>query len=119
MGLTVSEIAQLAAQAAIDKKAIDTVVLDIRGLSLIADYFVIASGNSETQVSAIAKEIKDKMHQNNVDIKGAEGLEQARWILIDTGDVVIHVFHKDERNFYNLERLWGDAPKVEIKETIE
>jgi len=116
MGLTIEEIAQLAAITANDKKAIDTMILEVGDLSVIADYFIICSGNSETQVSAIAKEIKDKMHEHNIDIKGTEGLDHARWILIDIGDVVVHIFHKDERSFYNLERLWGDAPKIEIKE---
>lgn len=116
MGLSVEEIAQLAANTVISKKAEDTIILEIGGLSVIADYFIICSGNSETQVSAIAKEVKDKMHENNIVIKGAEGLDKGRWVLIDTGDVVVHVFHKDERSFYNLEKLWGDAPKIEIKE---
>lgn len=118
MNLTISEIAQLAAKTADDKKAINTVILDIKELSLIADYFVICSGNSETQVQAIANEIKGKMNEENIDIKGMEGLRQARWILIDLGDVVVHVFHKEERNFYNIERLWGDAPRIDYKEIV-
>lgn len=119
MGLNAGDVAQLAALSAEDKKARDTIILDIRGLSVIADYFVICSGNSETQVQAIADEIKDKMHEINIEIKGVEGKEHARWILIDIGDVVVHIFHKDEREYYNLERLWGDAPRVEIKEITQ
>lgn len=119
MGLSITEIAQLAAETANDKKAKDTIILDIRGLSVIADYFVISTGNSETQVKAITKEIKDKINEANVEVKGIEGLSQARWVLIDLGDVVVHVFHKEDREFYNLERLWGDAPRLEIKEIIE
>ncbi len=118
MSLTINEIAQLTAKIADDKKAINTVILDIKELSLIADYFVICSGNSETQVQAIANEIKSKMNEKNIDIKGMEGLNQARWILIDLGDVVIHIFHKEERTFYNIERLWGDAPRVDYKEIV-
>ncbi|OEF99007.1 ribosome silencing factor [Vulcanibacillus modesticaldus] len=116
MGLSIKEIALLAAETASSKKAKDTVILDIKGLSLIADYFVICSGNSETQVQAITKEIKDKMAEAGIEIKGTEGLDQARWVLIDLGDVVVHVFHKEEREFYNLERLWGDAPRIEFEE---
>ncbi len=118
MSLTINEIAQLAAKTADEKKAINIMILDIKELSLIADYFVICSGNSETQVQAIANEIKDKMNENGVNIKGMEGLRQARWILIDLGDVVVHVFHKEERVFYNLERLWGDAPRIDYKEIV-
>jgi len=116
MSLSVKEIAQLAAETAENKKAWDTVILDIRGLSVIADYFVICTGNSETQVQAIAKEIKDKIQEATVEIKGIEGMNHARWVLLDLGDVVVHIFHKEEREFYNLERLWADAPRVELEE---
>lgn len=119
MELTIREIAQLAAETANDKKAKDTIILDIRGLSVIADYFVICSGNSETQVQAIASEIKDKMNEYGVEVKGTEGLDQARWVLLDLGDVVVHIFHKEERDFYRLERLWADAPRITVEETYE
>jgi len=115
MSLSVREIAELAARTASDKKAKDIMALDIRGLSVIADYFVICTGNSETQVQAVAHEIKEKMHEANVDVKGTEGVDQARWILIDLGDVIVHVFHKEDRDFYKLERLWKDAPTIEIE----
>ncbi|MBO8172926.1 MAG: ribosome silencing factor [Bacillaceae bacterium] len=111
--MTVEEIVRLATEAAEEKKAQDVVVLDIRGLSVIADYFVICHGNSETQVQSIATEIKKKMQDNGLDVD-LEGYNQARWVLIDIGDVVVHVFHRDERDFYNLERLWGDAQVVEM-----
>ncbi|MFV9510980.1 ribosome silencing factor [Tepidibacillus sp. LV47] len=113
---SILDIAKLAAKTALDKKAKDVMILEIKGLSLIADYFVICSGNSETQVQAIANEIKDKMEENQIEVKGWEGIEQSRWVLIDLGDVVVHVFHKDEREFYNLERLWRDAPVIEVDE---
>lgn len=112
--MSVQEIAQLAAHAAEDKKAGDVVILDIQGLSVIADYFVICHGNSETQVQAIATEIKKKMSEHHVNLIGMEGYDEARWVLVDIGDVVVHVFHRDEREFYNLERLWGDAKVVEL-----
>lgn len=111
--LTVEEIAQLAVKAAEEKKALDIVTLDIRGLSVIADYFVICHGNSETQVQSIASEIKKKMTEHGVKLD-VEGFQQARWVLIDLGDVVVHIFHRDEREFYNLERLWGDAKLVQL-----
>lgn len=106
------EIAQLVINAVEDKKADRVVCLDIQGLSVIADYFVICNGNSETQVQAIAKEVRDKLQEANIDVKGFEGFDSARWVLIDAGDVVVHVFHKEERDFYNIERVWGDAKVV-------
>ncbi|EGK12559.1 ribosome silencing factor [Kroppenstedtia eburnea] len=106
------EIAKLAAAAAEEKKAQHISILDIRGLSVIADYFVICHGNSQTQVQAIAESIKKKMEQAGSPPRSMEGLPEARWVLIDLGDVVVHVFHKDERDFYDLERLWGDAAQV-------
>lgn len=112
--MTVEEIAQLVAEAAEDKKAENVMILDIKGLSVIADYFVICHGNSETQVQAIASEIKKKMAEQEIAVNGVEGFDHARWVLIDIGDVVVHVFHRDEREFYNLERLWGDARVVKL-----
>lgn len=108
------EIAMLAAAAAEEKKAQDVTVLDIRDVSSFADYFVICHGGSRTQVEAIAKAIKKECEEKNIRIKGVQGLQEARWVLIDIGDVVVHVFHRDERDFYDLERLWGDAEPVRI-----
>lgn len=110
------EIALLAAKAAENKKAHHTVILDIQGLSIITDYFVICHGNSETQVQSIVTEVKDKLEENGVEYKGTEGFDNARWVLIDIGDVIMHVFHRDDREFYNIERLWGDAAEVRTAE---
>lgn len=91
-----------------DKKATDIEVLDISKKTSIADYFVIATGNSSSQVTAIADEVEDKMFQAGYDkLENKEGYQSARWILMDFNDVIVHVFHKDEREFYNLERLWS------------
>lgn len=106
------EIARSAARAADKKKAQNPVILDIRGLSVIADFFVIASGQSEKQVQAIAEEVKAQLQKNGVSVRGVEGYDQGRWVLIDARDVVIHVFHREDRDFYGLERLWGDAKQV-------
>lgn len=97
-------------KAADDKRAEDILVLNMQGISLIADYFVICHGNSDKQVQAIAREIKEKVDELNQPIKRMEGFEEARWVLVDLGDVVVHIFHYEERNYYKLERLWGDAP---------
>lgn len=99
------------------KKGIDIKVLDIRGMTSIADYFVIVSGNSSTQVSALADEIEDKMAKEGYELENTEGKNSSRWILLDFGDIIVHVFHKDEREYYNLERLWTkDEDEYELKE---
>lgn len=107
---------QLAYKAADDKHAEDIVVLNMQGISLLADYFMICHGNSDRQVQAIAREIQEKAQENGYEVKRMEGFDSARWILVDLGDVVAHIFHKDERVFYNLERLWGDAPQLDVPE---
>ncbi|TWI56372.1 ribosome silencing factor [Halalkalibacter nanhaiisediminis] len=113
--MTETPILSLAVKAMDDKKAENIVALNMKGVSLIADYFVICHGNSDKQVQAIAHEIKKVAQEEGYDIKRLEGFDQARWVLIDLGDVVVHVFHKDERIYYNLEKLWGDAPTVELE----
>lgn len=112
--MTVMEIAQKTAEIMEDKKAGNVLVLDIQGLSVIADYFVVCHGNSGTQVQALATELKKRMHENGVDVKGVEGFDDGRWVLVDLGDVVVHIFHKDEREYYNIERIWGDAGVVQV-----
>src|SRR5690625_2369778 len=108
------DVLQLAAKACDDKRAEDIIALDMDELSLVADYFLICHGNTERQVQAVARGIKDALDEQEVTIKRMEGLEQGRWVLVDIGDIVCHVFHKDERSYYNLERLWGDAGHVAL-----
>ncbi|UTR14348.1 ribosome silencing factor [Salipaludibacillus sp. LMS25] len=109
----------LAVKAVDDKKAHAITALDMRGVSLVADYFVICHGNSEVQVEAISREVKDRANIAGLDVKRLEGLEEARWVLIDLNDVIVHVFHKDERAYYNLEKLWGDAQTIELERIIQ
>ncbi|MGG5254982.1 ribosome silencing factor [Neobacillus sp. SM06] len=109
------QLLKLAVKAADDKRAEDIVALNMKGISLIADYFIICHGNSDKQVQAIAREMKEKVEESHFEVKRMEGFDEARWILIDMGDVVAHVFHRDERSYYNLERLWGDAPQEDIR----
>lgn len=113
MALTSEKLLNIAVEAADDKKAMNIVALDLQGVSLIADYFVICHGNSDTQVQSIATEIRKRAQEAGAIIKGIEGMNSARWVLMDLGDVVVHVFHRDEREFYNIERLWSDAKIVE------
>jgi ribosome-associated protein len=105
---------KMAVKAADDKRAEDILALNMKGISLIADYFVICHGNSDKQVQAIAREVREKAQENGFDVKRMEGFDEARWVLIDLGDVVVHVFHREERSYYNLERLWGDAPREDV-----
>jgi len=113
MSITPDKLTALVVNAADDKKAMNIVALNLQGISLIADYFVICHGNSETQVQAIATEVRKKAEEHGVRVRGVEGIETARWVLIDLGDVVVHVFHRDDREYYNIERLWSDAKVVE------
>lgn len=100
-----ASILKIAAEACDDKRAEDIIALNMQGISLVADYFLICHGNSDKQVQAIAREIKDQAEENGIDVKKMEGFDEARWVLIDLGDVVVHVFHKEERGYYNLEKL--------------
>lgn len=104
------ELMKLAAQACEDKRAEDIVVMDMKNVSLISDYFLVCHGSNERQVQSIARGIKEEAEENGIEVKRMEGFEHSRWILVDLNDVVCHIFHKDERDYYNLERLWGDAP---------
>lgn len=113
--MTVNEILTTVVHAAEDKKAQDLVVLNIQGLSVVADYFVICHGNSETQVQAIAKEIREKAFETGLEPKAMEGFDEARWVLLDLGDIVAHVFHREEREYYHLERLWADAEQIKVE----
>ncbi|MDT2814095.1 ribosome silencing factor [Vagococcus carniphilus] len=112
-------ILELVVKAADSKRAEDMVALNVKEVSLLADYFVVCHGNSDKQVLAIANEVISEAQKNQVEVKRVEGKESARWILIDLGDVVVHVFHSDEREFYNLEKLWSDAPLVNLTSMVD
>ncbi|PSL45053.1 ribosome-associated protein [Salsuginibacillus halophilus] len=109
------EILKLAVDAADDKKAKSITALNMQGVSLLADYFVICHGSSAKQVQAIAREIKDQAHLSDLNVQRMEGFDDAKWVLIDLDDVVVHVFNEDERYYYNLEKLWGDAKEMEVQ----
>ena len=111
--LTELEVAIRAAQAADEKKADQVVILDMRPLTVVTDYFVICSGQSMPQVRAIARGIQEAMEKDGVRLHRREGDDRSLWILLDFGGVVVHVFHHAEREYYDLERLWADAPRVE------
>lgn len=111
---------RLAVAAALDKKATDLDVLAVGELTSIADYFILASAGNERQAAAIADEITSKLkEQMGVRPLLVEGLTPGRWVLLDFGDFIIHIFTEDVRRFYGLERLWGDAPNVTAEFTGE
>ena len=99
-----------------NKKAADLIVLDLAGLTIIADYFVICSGESTTQVKAIAEFIEHECSAKGIKLLGIEGLDYSHWVLLDYGSVVVHVFEKETREYYGLEKLWMDAETLEIDE---
>jgi ribosome-associated protein len=106
--------ARRAARAALDKRAADLVVLDVRGISTVTDYFLLCSGKSTPHVESIAAAIRDALKTDGIRPLHAEGVAASGWILLDYGDVLAHVFLEDTRAYYALERLWGDAPTVEV-----
>jgi ribosome-associated protein len=103
-----------AARAALDKKAKDVLILDLNSLTTIAEYFVICSGESTTQIKAITELIKEKFDEAGIKPLGIEGLNYSHWVLMDYGDVIIHIFEEETRTFYELEKLWIDAGRVRI-----
>ncbi len=102
------------AQLVLDKKASDVLILDVRGKTSYADYMVIASGESDRQVSAMAEGVLSGLKQDGVTAVGSEGQETGNWVLLDFGDVVAHLFFSEVRGFYDLEGLWSDAPRERV-----
>lgn len=113
--LTSRQLAERIARLADDRRASDIKVLQIENLTVLADYFVVCTGNVNTHVRAIADEIEYKLKtEDNLFPLSIEGYEASNWILLDYGGVVVHVFLEDTRGFYSIERLWGDAPRIEV-----
>jgi ribosome-associated protein len=115
MTLAAAAKARLGARAALGRKAESLLVLDLQALSAIADYFVICNGNSTTQVRSIAEAIEQTLKAEGSRVLHREGLPESGWMLLDYGDVIVHVFLPETRDFYSLERLWGDAPELSIE----
>jgi len=106
------ELAHRIVNVASDKKASDIVLLRTAEITTMADYFVIASGRSETQVQALSKAIVDELRDEGIKPIGVEGRSSARWVLLDYGSVIVHLFAPEEREYYGLERLWSEATQV-------
>jgi ribosome-associated protein len=112
---TAGDIVRLAARAALEKNAFDVAVLDLQGLSGIADYFLICSARSTTQADTVAEAVRIALRAQGARLRHMEGSADSGWLLLDYGDVVVHVFLEATRGFYALERLWGDAPLVSVE----
>ena len=110
------EIVSRAAEAVLDKQGIEPVILDMRGLVGYTDYFIIATGESVLQVRAIADEIMRSLKEAGFKNFHVEGYESAGWVLLDYGDIIVHLFLSELRGFYDIEKLWADAPSTGIKE---
>ncbi len=102
-----------------DRKALDPVVIDLRDRSPFTDFFVVLSGRSDRQVKAIVESIVQGMKAARVPILGTEGESRGQWVLVDAGEVVVHVFYAPQRSVYDLESLWSDAPRLELPEVLE
>ena len=113
------ELLEMVVKAADGRRAEDIVALKVDQISLMADYFVIMTGSSNRQVQAIANAIVEKAQEQHVEIGSVEGKEAAQWILVDLGDVVVHIFREETREFYNLEKLWTEAPLVDLSAWVE
>jgi len=109
------ELARLCARIALDHKAEDLVVLDVRELTSFTDYFIIMSGRSTRHVQGLADVIEKELRSKRISSKYCEGLQEGLWVLLDFNDLIIHIFYRDTRKFYDLDGLWHDAPRVEIE----
>lgn len=114
-GLPAKEKARFGARAALEKKAGSLVILDLQGISGVADYFLICSGASTTHMETIVEAIRHALKIHGIRLSHAEGAPESGWLLLDYGDVVMHVFLDETREFYALDRLWGDAPLLSVE----
>lgn len=108
--MTAADLAKLIQQTLIDYKGMDVELLDLQNKSSLCDYFVIASANSEQQAQGLANLLEEEMDKKDVHVRVKEGLDSKRWILLDYDTVIVHIFHKEERAFYNLDKLWQTRP---------
>lgn len=111
---TIKEFAFTAVNALDSKKAEDIRMIDISEISIMADYFIVATGNNKSQIQVLADEVIDKLGKEGLNPKQTEGYDSANWILIDFGDIIVHIFDKENRLFYDLERIWRDGKLVDL-----
>ncbi|WP_251387076.1 ribosome silencing factor [Mediterraneibacter agrestimuris] len=109
------EMAKIAYEALNDKKGEDIKIIDIAEISVMADYFLIANGNSDSQVRALVDNVEEEMHKAGYSVKQREGYGSGSWVLMDFGDIIVHIFDKENRLFYDLERIWRDGKLVDVE----
>ncbi len=114
-----TEMIQTIYHALDDKKAINPVIMDVRNVTMICDYFIIASGENYNQVQAMANNVEEEMDKKECHFRHMEGYQAANWILMDYNDVVVHLFYKEDRTFYDLERIWRDARTITLDDVKE
>ncbi len=117
--MTQEELIKAAVKILDGKKAEDIRVIEIRDLTIIADYFIIADGASVTQTRALADELEFRIKEMGREPRQVQGNNGSNWIILDYSDVVIHIFYKETRDFYNLERLWSDGKEIDVKKYLE
>ena len=108
------EMARLAVAALEDRKAVDVKVINIENISTLADYFIIASGTNRNQVQAMSEAVEEELQKHDIHPKNIEGYQTANWILVDYGDIVLHIFDEENRLFYDIERIWKDGSPAEL-----
>ena len=113
------EMAKLACEALADKKGEDIRVIDIAGISVLADYFIIANGTNESQVRALVDNVEETLGKAGYEVKQREGYGLGSWVLLDFGDIIVHVFDRENRVFYDLERIWRDGKQVDPEELLK
>lgn len=113
------EMMEIAVNALDEKKAIDIRVIDISNVSLVADYFVIAAASNPNQMSALTKNVDEMLTKAGYNLKSQEGNSYSTWILLDYTDIIVHVFTEEDREFYNLEKLWQDGVEIPVKDIIK
>lgn len=109
-----AELARIAIEALEDKKAEDISVIDISEVSVIADYFIIAGGSNPSQIQALSDSVEEKLGRAGCPVRQIEGYDTANWVLLDFGDVIVHVFDRENRLLYDLERIWRDGKQIEV-----
>jgi ribosome-associated protein len=109
------DLAQICAKVALDTKAEEVVILDVRGLTTFTEYFVIMNGRSTRHVQALAEALEGSLRSKRVKSSTAEGLQEGMWVLLDFDDVVVHIFYHEQRKFYDIEGLWSEAKQLEIE----
>jgi ribosome-associated protein len=113
--ITVEKLVQMIADAALEEQAVDLVILDVNEKTIIADYFVICSGRNVVQIHSIAEHIEQKMEQQGIKVLRRDGYQEGKWVVLDYGSTIVHIFRQEERDYYKLENLWADARKVTVE----